>query len=59
MKYAKVKIKSCEKKSFWYSNNIGQEFWVEPCDERSYHVIPPSIGSLIRKNDSDIIELFN
>ena len=52
----KVKIKSCLKPSFWYVNSIGKEFSVQDFDKRSYYVILPSEGSLIRKVDCEIIE---
>ena len=49
----KIKIISCEKESFWYSDKIGQEFYSTDYDHRSYQVTPE--GGLIRIYDCIII----
>lgn len=49
----RVKIISSQKESFWYSDKIGQEFYVTDHDYRSYRVTPN--GYYIRIYDCEIL----
>jgi len=51
----KVKIISSEKDSFWYSDKIGKEYFVEQHDHRNYKVTPNVAGGLIRMYDCSIL----
>lgn len=55
-KYGQIRIISSQKTTFWYSNIIGNIFWVVPYDDRSYQVHgDANWHGLIRKDDCKII----
>lgn len=54
-KAMKVKIISSQKTTFWYADKIGQEFYVEDHDYRSYQIFPD--GHFIRIIDCEILSL--